>query len=289
MKNKYKLIFSNDDIGCAGANYIRYFKETVNYLERKGIKATFFWVPKADGKPGYDNREWMKAIEWAVGLGHDIQWHGYGHHCLEFGLPQDGLRRENKGAFEEYERNKAHWDNEHGIPRIRAKMAEAYEIFKRAFGRPPVIFRSPCIGVSDAMYAGLHELGVRFSSSRVINPKSWVYSAFYDKNDRVWETEFPPYPYQIGQVVEIPLMSDCCHWGIPDEKYHDLLDLVKSDYANLIRESKGLGVLLSHYHSMHKNWGNCLKFYDELLDYLASKHSVEFVTFAEVCKQMTSK
>jgi len=288
MKNKYKLIFSNDDIGCGGANYIGYFRETVAYLERKGIKATFFWVPKPNDVSPSDKHEWMKAVEWATALGHDIQWHGYSHRCLEFGVPQEGLRRENKNAFAEYERHKAHWDKEHGVTRVREKMVETYDIFKQTFGRPPVIFRSPCVGVSDAMYAVLHELGVRFSSSRIINPKSWVYSVFYDKQDRGWETEFPPYPYKIGQVTEIPIMSDYCHWGIPDERYHDLLDLAKNDYDHLIAESKGLGVMLSHYHSMHKNWEYCLKFYDELLAYLLSKYAIEFTTFAEVCKRNVS-
>lgn len=285
MSEKYSMFFTCDDIGQGDAQHVLWFRELVEYLERKGIKATFFWVPLGDGIPANQSTEWMNAVEWAMSLGHDIQWHGLRHHCLEFGLPQEGLRRENTAAFKEYDSNRRYWETEHAIPRIREKMEMGIELYRKAFACEPLIFRSPCLGVSDAMYACLHELGVMYSSSRVINPKSWVYSVHYDQRDRVWETEISPYPYRVGEVTEIPLMSDYSHWGIPQEKYHDLLDLAKRDYDHLIAESRGTGVMLSHYHSMHRNWKTCLRFYDELLDYLVAKHGVTFVTLKEICRK----
>ena len=285
MSKKCRMVFSNDDIGRGGAQCVLWFRELVDYLESKGIRATFFWVPLNEGSPASASNQWSRAIEWAMGLGHDVQWHGLTHHCLEFGIPQEGLRRENKGAFEEYARHRDYWEKEHRIPRIREKMESAIETYHNAFGCAPVIFRSPCVGVSKAMYACLDELGVLYSSSRIINPRSWVYTVYYDQQDRIWETEFPPYPYRIGNVTEMPLMSDYCHWGMPRERYDDLLNLAKSDYDHLIEQSKGTGVMLSHYHSMHKNWDICLKFYDELLDYLTRTYAVEFLTFKQICQK----
>ena len=66
------MVFSNDDIGRGDSTSAAWFRETVDYLQGKGIPATFFWIPTGEEGPSKGLTEWIDAIDWAMGLGHDI-------------------------------------------------------------------------------------------------------------------------------------------------------------------------------------------------------------------------
>ena len=275
------LIFTNDDVGISTDKiHIDWFNEVIDLLEERKIKGTFFWVPKSDGIPGYKRKEWMDALKKAIALGHDIQLHGLTHDCLGFGLPQTSFREENKTAFSLYDADPDRYQKEWTIPKLKVKIEEAIDIYRKAFEESPLIFRAPCVGASDAMYVSLKESGINHSSSRIINPKSWLYTMGYNPVYRVWETEFSPYPYTVFGVREYLIMSDYIHKAKLEEHYDDLLSLAKRDYAHLIKEGREVGIMLSHYHSMHKNWEMTKKFYHALFDVLEEK-GVNFVTFKE--------
>ena len=129
-----RLVFSNDDVGCNDSSeHVQWFREVVDFITPRDIR--------------YELKDWMEAIRWARDLGHDFQLHGLGHHCLDFGVPQPGICRENPKPFEEFEKNRDHWVKEHSYRRLREKLEKGIEIYEKAFGCRPLIFRSPCGGI----------------------------------------------------------------------------------------------------------------------------------------------
>lgn len=278
-----RLVFSNDDVGCNDfPEHVQWFREVVEYITARGIRATFFWVPMSGDRPSYELKDWMEAIRWARDLGHDFQLHGLGHHCLDFGVPQPGILRENPKAFEEFEKNRDHWVKEHSYQRLREKLERGIEIYEKAFGCRPVIFRSPCGGICANLYLALYDVGLRYDSSRIVNPGTWVYTVFHETQEREWKPEFPPYPHLVKPGVTVyPMMVDYSHHGLPDEHFDDLLSLAKQDYGHLMREGREVGVLLCHYHSMHQDWQQTKRFYDAFLDHL-QEQGWAFTNFRQV-------
>jgi peptidoglycan/xylan/chitin deacetylase (PgdA/CDA1 family) len=283
MASHFPLVFSNDDVGLIEDDiHLQWFDNVIELLEKWKIKGTFFWVPKNnDGTINSNNKRWIKSLKTIIDKGHDVQLHGLTHDCLGFGLPQSGFKNENKTAFAEYESNPEKYQLEWMIPKLKRKLEEGIDIYKKAFGEYPMIFRSPCIGSSDAMYEALKEVGIYASSSRIVNPDSWAYTVNYENKFRNWYSEFSPYPYTVFGVREYPSMSDYSHFGITDNHYDDLLDLIKRDYDCLLNQGKELGVLMCHYHSMNKTWQNTKKFYNSFFEYLLKKYSIQFITFKE--------
>jgi hypothetical protein len=282
--NTMDLIFTNDDLGGGDERHVHWFQDVIDFLNGRGIRGTFFWIPKAEGMPSDQRTELMAAIYRAREQGHDFQLHGLTHQtCLEFGVPPNALRRENPRPFAEYEANPEKWAAEHTRARLRAKLEEGVEIYERAFGERPVIFRSPCVGTCPALYEALADVGITHDSSWILNPHSWVYTATVDPTEREWQVDPSAEPFMLPEgVQEFPLMADYTHWGISQERFDDFLALAKRDYDQLAGGKPRVAVMLSHYHSMHKDWDRTVRFWNQLLDHLASKGLSRFVTFKEM-------
>lgn len=281
-----KAIFTNDDAGArAGQAAVDAFGRVVDWLSSCGIRATFFWVPKPRGKPTNEDDLWMGAAGSARDKGHDFQLHGLTHgSCLEFGVPQESTRRANARPFEEYEKDRGKWQQEHAPDSLHSKLDEAVTIYRRAFGEPPVVFRSPCFGVCPGMYEALARVGIRHSSSRGINPTATSYTILGDRSLRRWAPDFPCRPFhEAPGVMEIPSMEDLAIAGVPSQDFEDRLDLFKSELGHVIQEVRPDRPLVfaSHYHSMVRTWEQTRDLYQRLLDWLAQQGVSEWVTFKE--------
>jgi len=174
-----RFVFTNDDVGGSNTTQaIEWFERVVEWLNDVGIRATFFWIPKPYMKPGDQNIDWMTAIRRARQQGHDFQLHGLTHdYCLEFGVPQADTRFSPSIAetYRDYWDNHNKWIVEHSVTNLRSKLEEAMSIYERAFGQRPIVFRAPCLGIGQSAYEALWQVGIRYSSSRSINPIATAY------------------------------------------------------------------------------------------------------------------
>ena len=79
-------VWSIDDPGLGGDHLIASVPRMCQALELRGVRATWFAVPKPRGERL--SEEWKRALCAARDAGHDIQLHGLTHAaCYEFGPP----------------------------------------------------------------------------------------------------------------------------------------------------------------------------------------------------------
>jgi peptidoglycan/xylan/chitin deacetylase (PgdA/CDA1 family) len=280
-----KAIFSNDDAGASSnPGMVEWFQIVVDWLNAQKIRATLFWVPKpVEFEKCHDL--WRPALMRARATGHDFQLHGLTHGtCLEFGLPQESTRLTNWKTFQEYDSNRARWAAEHSVESLKRKLDEGISIFQRMMGEPPKAFRAPCFDVCPAMYEALAATGIRYSSSRGLNPTATAYTLLGDKTLRRWAPDFPCKPWvEPAGVTEIVCMEDLCIGGVQPSQFDDRLDLYISELNHFIAEAGDQGVLVigSHYHSMMKTWDQTRPLLERMIEWLAGKGITEWVTFRE--------
>lgn len=278
-----KFVFGCDDVGGArGERPLGWFRKLVDWLDAMHIPGTFFWVPKPGGRPADPDGPWMQAIRPAREHGHDFQLHGLTHHCLEFGVPQESIRRHNPRLFEDYEREKEKWDGEHTVPALEKRFAEGIQIYERAFGERPLIFRAPCLGMCANAYAAMSQHGLAFSSSRSVNPDATGY-VLTRKPELVppWHGDYDGMPYEAAPgVTEIPLVEDLAIGGFASEDLNLMLDLFKTElrrYLDGLPEG-AFGVFSSHYQAIGKQFDLTTRLYERLFEWLAGQGVSEWTT-----------
>jgi hypothetical protein len=134
------------------------------------------------------------------------------------------------------------------------------------------------------MYEALAAVGLRYSSSRGLNPTATAYTLLGDRSLRRWAPDFPCRPWlEPPGVTEIPCMEDLCIGGVLPDQCEDRLDLFLGELAHFLREAGEEGVLVlgSHYHSMMRTWDQTRPLLERSLDWLAQKGITEWVTFQE--------
>ncbi|NOY82843.1 MAG: DUF2334 domain-containing protein [Kiritimatiellaeota bacterium] len=278
-----KFVFTCDDVGLApGKQAVQWFEMVVEWLNGMAIPGTFFWVPKPPNGPSDENEFWMDAIRRARGDGHDFQLHGLTHHCLEFGPPQESIRRHAPKIFEAYDREPEKWEREHSVEALRKSFEEAATIYERAFGEPPLVFRAPCFGICENAYKAMFESGIRYSSSRSVNPAATGYVITGRQELEPWQPDYPGKPFRQGPgVLEMPCLEDLAIRGVESNAFDALLDLFKREVDNYVA---GLGdwpcgVFGSHYHSMAKQMALTSRLYERLFDWMAGQGITEWTTF----------
>jgi hypothetical protein len=263
---------------------VEWFETVVEWLNGQHIRAPFFWVPKP-GEFEKCHELWDPTLIRAREQGHDFQLHGLTHGtCLEFGLPQESTRRSNSRAFEEYEASPSFWEQEHSLEHLTARLEEGVALYRQVFGETPVVFRSPCFGVCPAMYEALAAMGIRWSSSRGLNPTATAYTLTGDRSLRRWQPDFPCIPWvEPPGVTEIPCMEDLLIGGVPADQFDDRLDLVLSELGHSLDEAgeEGVPVFGSHYTSMMKTWDQTRPLLERVIAWLGERGVRQWVTFRE--------
>ena len=280
-----RAIFTNDDAGAAASpRAVEWFRTVVDWHNGIGVPGTFFWVPKPAGAEKA-HELWRPALVEVREQGHDFQLHGLTHGgCLEFGVPQESTRRANPKPFEEYEANREHWEAEHCGANLQRKIEEGIAAYGSLFGGRPAVFRSPCLGVCPGMYEGLAAAGVRYSSSRTVNPTATAYTILREPALRTWAPDFPCQPWvEPPGVTEVPALEDLCIAGVPADDYDDRLDLYLSELKHFIDGAgdDGTVVLCSHYHSMMKTWDQTRPLMERVVEWLADRGVTEWITFSQ--------
>jgi len=279
-----RFIFTSDDVGgTQNEQAVEWFEAVIEWLDGRGIPGTFFWVPKPSGKPSDESTLWLNPILRAKAKGHDFQLHGLTHHCLEFGVPHESIRRHAPRLFEPYDADPEKWREEHSLEEQRRKFEEGAAIYERAFGEAPMIFRSPCLAMCPNAYQAMHDTGIRYSSSRSVNPAATGYMMSRKPELEPWQPDYDGLPFlEPPGVTEIPCLEDLVIGGIEEEDYGLALRLFQRDLTHYIDAlgPDGVGVFASHYNRIGKQMDRIPRLYEELFDWLAAEHDVtEWVTF----------
>ena len=279
-------IFTSDDVGVSHApRSLAAFETVAEWLEGRGIRGTFFWVPKPGGKPGDRDEVWPPFMHEAEARGHDFQLHGLTHgNCLEFGTTQESTRRSNPRPFDEYELRREYWAAQHSVGNLTAKLDEAAAIYGRVFGRQPAVFRAPCFGMCPNAYQALHAVGIKHSSSRGLNPTATAYTVTKDPTLRRWAPDYPCRPWvEPPGVVEYACLEDLTIRGVSADEFDDRLDLYQSELTHFFEESDGESVLVigTHFNAMYSTWEQTRELFSRLLEWLSSQGISGWKTFAE--------
>lgn len=282
-----KLVFTCDDVaGAAEPERVEQFEMVCDWLDGLGIPGTFFWVPRpGGGEPSDQSELWMPSVQSARERGHDFQLHAHEHRCLEFGIPQESIRRHAPEMFEQYDADRGGWRRRWAVPKLREKFEDAIAIYQRAFGERPLVFRAACLGIGANAYQAMYEAGLRYSSSRSINPAATGHVMARRPELAEWDPDYSGVPFEEPPgVLEIPTMEDLVIGGIAEADYDLVLDLFKRDIGHYLDAlgDRPFAVLGSHYFAIARDMPLITRLYEELFAWLAGRGADEWATFREV-------
>lgn len=285
-----KFIFTCDDV-AAGDDPARVaqFRAVVRWLDQMGIPATFFWVPRpGGGRPSDCSELWGPAIAAARERGHDFQLHGHHHDCLEFGLPQQSIRRHAPEMYQPYDADPANFATRWTVPNLRQKFEDAVEIYRRAFGVMPLVFRAACLGIGANAYEAMCQVGLRYSSSRSVNPATTGYLITRCPQLHPWHPDFSGLPFnEPPGVLEMPCLEDLVIRGIGAEDFDMVLELFQRDLNHYLQAlgKWPFGIFSSHYWAIARDLPLITRLYETLFSWLADRGVGGWATFGEMLPQ----
>ena len=273
------VVFTNDD---AGSGDVVLFHEVLDFLQRRGVRGTFFAVPHGREGPLAGQPDWVAALRRAQASGHEIGLHGFRHRAFEYGRPPDFmLDLMGPGAWETLrggrQEQQAHWQRDV----LRQKVLDGMAALEETLGVRPRSWRSPCCAVSTNLYLALADAGIRCDSSLIVNPKGWLYAgkdfgAHYD-----WEPAHPPYPFRYhGGVIEVPVLSEYTWYLESDLSLEKAWELITADHRRVRREG-GVFVAMSHFYAMAGPFRRGIELYERFFDHVEAVGPVRYCTVAE--------
>jgi peptidoglycan/xylan/chitin deacetylase (PgdA/CDA1 family) len=282
-----QFIFTSDDVASGDdPARVEQFSMVLDWLDGVGIPGTFFWVPRpGGGRPSDESAIWTSAIDDAMERGHEFQLHGHYHECFEFGIPQESIRRHAPQMFEDYDADPESFHNGWTVGKLQTRFEEAVAIYRRAFGRPPLVFRAACLGVGANAYEAMHRAGIRYSSSRSINPAATGYVITRRPELKVWSPDYSGMPFEEPPgVLEIPTLEDLVIMGIDEDDFDMVLELFKRDIEHYL-DALGdwpYAIFGSHFASIARDMQLITGLYETLFDWLSDQGVDGWATFGEV-------
>ena len=282
-----KFIFTSDDVATGDAQgAVDGFNMVTDWLDGMGIPCTFFWVPKpGGGRPSDESEMWMPVTDAARERGHDFQLHAHVHDCFEFGAPHESIRRHAPHMFEAYDADPESYEQGWAVPALRAKFEEAVEIYERAFGVSPLVFRAACLGIGPNGYEAMHQAGLRYSSSRSVNPAATGYMITRKPELEAWNPDYSGLPFEESPgVLEMPCMEDLVIKGLDEADFDLALGLFERDLGNYL-DALGdwpFGIFASHFSSIARDMPVITRLYERLFEWLSARGVDEWTTFGEV-------
>lgn len=282
-----KFIFTCDDVAAGDdAARVEQFEMVTDWLDGMGIPGTFFWVPRpGGGRPSDESEPWVRAITAARERGHDFQLHGHRHECFEFGVPQESIRRHAPQMYQAYDADPDGFHRRWTVPALREKFEDAVEIYERAFGVAPLVFRAACLGIGDSAYEAMHQAGLRYSSSRSVNPAATGYVITRKPELRAWNPDYSGLPFsEPPGVLEMPCMEDLVIKGIGAEDFEMVLELFERDLGHYL-DALGqwpFGIFASHYYAIARDLPLVTRLYETLFEWLAARGVGQWTTFGDV-------
>ena len=262
-----QFAFTNDDAGTGGAELVESFRRTCAYLESRGLRGTWFVVPKPRGDAL--SEEWKNALRAGRDAGHDLQLHGLTHgDCYEFGPPVQPAITILSQLATNYQDRRAELESRYTVENLRTRIEEGIEIFQRELDVTPTVFRAPCGAISEAMFEALNQAGIRYETSQYINMGEY-HHVHNRPPAQEWTDLWPHRPFRwTGGVVEAPILGEYT-WRGASGWAEAFLTLAKDDCDRIVQESS-VAVILSHTHGIASDYDYAFRTFDAIFEYIAA-------------------
>lgn len=270
-----------DDAGMGGERMIESVGRTASVLESRGLRATWFVVPRPGGEPLPE--PWRAALLDARERGHDLQLHGLTHEdCYEFGPPNWPATDILPSLGPEFERRRAELSPRYTRERLRGRIAEGIERFETAFGARPSVFRAPCGAISRPMFEALADLGIRYHSCCYVSGTGYDHLPHRQRTVRhAWADTYPHRPFRwYAGVVEAPILNEWT-WAGARRQQEAMFEAARAD-LDRIRVESPVAVLLSHTHGIADDYEHAFAVVDAVLEHLDRSGDRRFETLGEL-------
>ena len=275
------FVWSIDDAGSGGSKMVESLRRTTEFFDSRGIKSTWFTVPKAGGNPM--SAAWKEALITAKDSGHDLQLHGLTHaDCYEFGPPAWPATIILPALQSEFEERQDELIKRYTVASLRARIEEGMDIFDRALGVQPTVFRAPCGAISKPMFAALDEVGLKFHTCRYISGTGYAHLPHNSgKIEQKWVDEIPPRPFRwYHGIVEAPIINEYT-WRGAGQFSAEFIDLAKQDLS-LASESSPIVIILMHTHGIADDYDHAFRLIDAVVEHVGRKAGSKFATLGEL-------
>ncbi|NSW57083.1 MAG: DUF2334 domain-containing protein [Armatimonadetes bacterium] len=259
------------------------FERTRQFFDDEGVPASFMVVPRGEGGWQLDTQPaWLSALKSAEAAGHDCQLHGLDHRNCEFGPYPAMIRAMGRRDPEEVLRENAAsfgsvWNYESHVEKLQTAMA----IFRAAFERDPLVLRTGALSQTPDLYRAMADVGMRYTSNLVIDPRGWEYINENYDNPGDWDPAVPPHPYMLtDRVVSLPMISEYA-WYLTPEKIPVHLALAVEDLQRVCALD-GVYILICHVQCVGAEDRLSQQLIHELLSVARSDYNVQFQTLADL-------
>ncbi|NLC56612.1 MAG: DUF2334 domain-containing protein [Armatimonadetes bacterium] len=252
------------------------------FLAAEEVPATFFVVPRGDEGAWRLDRdpEWLAAVRDAEARGHDCQLHGLDHQGPEFGPFVRCIYALGGPSYEaQMEADARQFGHLWRRDAFVAKLQTAVEIFSGAFGRAPLAFRSGALSQCPALYDALADVGIRYTSNLITDPRGWAYIIGQYDNPGDWDPAVPPAPYHLTEsVVNLPIISEYA-WEITPAKVEKHLALGIEDLSR-VYQAGGVFLLVCHVQMVGAEEPYSRQVLHRLLEVARTRYQAQFQTVA---------
>lgn len=246
MMVEQRFVVTVDDPGGLEQN-LEQFRRMADFFTSLEAPASFMVVPRhgegwhLDQQPG-----WVKALHEAEAAGHDCQLHGLDHADGEFGPHAEFIRAMDHGdTAESLQRARDGFGHLWSREQFAERLALGMGIWERAMGRRPEVLRTGCLSQHPELYEAWADLGGKYVSNHVVDPRGWAYirGDYDDPGD--WDPAVPPLPYWLtDRVVDLPIMSEYA-WEMTPEKVAPHVALALDDLDRTVAAG-GVFILVCH-------------------------------------------
>lgn len=257
--------FTIDDAGSGGADMVDSMRRTCQFMESRGIRATWFVVPKSGGKPM--SEEWKAAVIEARDAGHDIQLHGLTHSdCYEFGPPNWPATSISPTMQPDYDARREALLPRYTVANLRSWIEEGMEIFERDLGVQPTLFRAPCGAISKAMFKALSQVDITYHSCQYISGTGYGHLSKGAEGVRhEWADVALPRPYRwYSGVIEVPILNEYT-WRGASQHEEAMRKVAQADLTRIAQESPVCTVLM-HTHGIASDYDYTFRMIDYILE-----------------------
>ncbi len=265
------------------------FERARRFFDQECVPATFYVVPRGEGGWLLDEQpEWLAALHGAERDGHNCQLHGLDHKDCEFGPYPDMIVRLGGADVTERQRRDAAsfghlWSHDQFVDRLTT----ARGIFERAFGRLPQSVRTGALSQLPALYDAMAEVGFRYTSNAVTDPRGWTYiiEQYDDPGD--WDPAVPAGPYQYtDRLVNLPIISEYA-WYLTEAKIPRHLALAVEDLGR-VYEVGGVFLFVCHVQCVGAEDGLSQELLRQFFAIARQDHQVTFQNVAGLIADLES-
>lgn len=292
MQDAAFYCFTVDDVAMEGYSSVAHMNTLLDFLAAEDVKATFFVVPRFNGKPLQPGGEYSKVFADVQQAGHALAQHGLDHDRFQTGippqmildLPHEGPARAHLAAHrDDIERALT-------VEKLRGVLREGRTILEDVVGSAVDGFRAPCLSICDNLFTALEEEGYGYDSSQCFQKGAW--ELINGKGNPVvcpiTRALFDSYQ-TAGRMRTFPLSAEYT-WYLTRDRYDAFLQLAKHDCDACL--SAGIPfVPICHVSPVQEGEGDCgLALHRELLVHVraaAAAQGKRFVstTLADLSQQ----